>query len=103
MLGIAIGAGILGLIIAVMEQDDFPGWFPMIVCVLAAIVPATIINAFLPPELSFVGLTVGSVFAGCAISAFCGMTVKRATIAATIWFAIQFAMSVGLQLMFTTR
>ncbi|MDB5391161.1 MAG: hypothetical protein JWM11_6807 [Planctomycetaceae bacterium] len=103
MVGIAIGAGILGLIIAVMEQDEFPGWFPMIVCVLAAIVPAAIINTFLPPDLSVIGLTVGSVFAGCAISAFCGMSVKRATIAATIWFAIQFAMSLGIHLMFSAR
>jgi hypothetical protein len=32
MLGLILGAGILGLIIAVMEQGEFPGWINMIIC-----------------------------------------------------------------------
>ena len=36
MLGILLGAAVLGVIITVMEEGDFPGWFPMIMCVLAA-------------------------------------------------------------------
>ncbi len=35
MLGIIIGAAILGIIIAVMEQGEFPGWGAMVICVLA--------------------------------------------------------------------
>ena len=39
MLGIVLGAGILGIIVSVMEKDGFPGWGKMILCVLAAMVP----------------------------------------------------------------
>ncbi len=93
MLGLIIGAGILGLIIAAMEQGEFPGWGKMIVCVLVAVIPAAIINALLPPELFVIGLAVGAVCAGLAISATCGMSVKRASIAAGIYLASQSVIS----------
>jgi hypothetical protein len=95
MIGILIGAAILGIIIAVMEEGEFPGWGTMVVCVLAAVIPATIINHLLPPGLFIIGLAVGAVCAGLAISATCGMTVKRASIAAGIYLAIQTVISLG--------
>jgi hypothetical protein len=64
MFGLVIGAGILGIIIAMMEQGEFPGWGKMIICVLAAGIPAA-----------------------------WGMSVKRAWIAAGICLAIQAAIS----------
>lgn len=99
MIGLIVGAAMLGVIIAVMEEGEFPGWGTMIVCVLAATIPAAIINAFLPPSLFIVGLAVGAFCAGCAISATCGMSVKRASIAAGIYLAIQAGMSLLLQSM----
>ena len=96
LLELIIGAGILGIIIAVMEEGEFPGWSPMIVCLLAASIPAAIVNAVLPPNLFFVGLAVGAVCAGFAISAMCGMSVKRATIAVSIYLAIR----IGISLLF---
>jgi hypothetical protein len=93
MLGILIGSAILGIIIAVMEQDEFPGWGKMILCVLAAGIPALIINMLLPPILFFIGLAAGAVCGGIAISALCGMSVKRASIAAGIYLGIQAAIS----------
>jgi hypothetical protein len=93
MIGIILGAGILGIIIAVMEQGEFPGWGKMVLCVLAAGIPALIINALLPPALFIIGLAVGAVCAGFVISATCGMSVKRATIAAAIYLAIQTVIS----------
>ena len=99
MLGLIIGAAILGIIIAVMEQDEFPGWGKMVICVLAAVVPAAIVNAILPPELFFVGLLVGAVCAAMAISATCGMSVKRAGIAASIYLSIQVILSLALNAM----
>ena len=96
-LGIFVGAAILGIIIAAMEQDEFPGWFAMILCVLAAMIPAAVVNALLPQGLFLVGLTVGAICAGFAISALCGMSVKRATIAASIYLVIQ----VGISLLFS--
>jgi hypothetical protein len=95
MLGIILGAAILGIIIAVMEQGEFPGWGTLIACVLAAVIPATIINLVLPPGLFIIGLAVGAVCAGLVISATCGMGVKRAIIAASIYLAIQVGISFG--------
>jgi hypothetical protein len=95
MLGLFIGAGILGLIVAGMEQGEFPGWGGMILAVLAAIVPAALINALLPPYLFFVGLAVGAVCAGFAISAACGMSVKRASIAAGIYLGVQVVIAIA--------
>ena len=99
MLGLFIGAALLGIIIAVMEEGDFPGWFEMILCVLAAVIPAGIINSMLPPNLFIVGLAVGALCAGCAISALCGMSVKRASIAATIYLVIQAGIELGIQML----
>jgi hypothetical protein len=95
MIGILVGAAILGIIIAVMEEGEFPGLLKMILCVLAATIPALIVNAFLPAALFIVGLAVGAVCAGCAISFLCGMGVKRATIAAGIYLAIETMISAG--------
>jgi hypothetical protein len=95
MLSLIIGAGILGIIIAAMEQGDFPGWGKMILCVLVAVIPAAIINALLPPELFIVGLAVGAACAGLAISATCGMSFQRASIAAGIYLGIQALVSAG--------
>ena len=89
MIGLIVGAGILGVIIAVMEQDEFPGWGKMVLCVLAA----AIINALLPAGLFIIGLAVGAVCAGFAISALTGMSVKRASIAGAIYLSIQAVIS----------
>ena len=101
MLAIILGAGILGIIIAVMEEGEFPGWGKMIICVLAAVIPAAIINALLPSELFIVGLAVGAVCAGLAISATCGMSVKRASIAAGIYLVIQTGISLLFRVLLT--
>jgi hypothetical protein len=93
MLGIIIGAAILGIIIAVMEGGEFPGWGKMVICVLAAGIPAAILNAVLPNELFFVGPLVGAVCAMFAIMGTCGFGTKRAAIAAGIYFAIQVTIS----------
>jgi len=91
-----VGAAILGIIITVMEEGEFPGWGRMAACVLAAIVPTVIVISLIPPLFFVVGLAVGAVCAGFAISATCGMSVKRAIIAASIYLAIQ----IGIGLVF---
>ena len=87
MLGIIIGAAILGIIIAAMEGGEFPGWGKMVVCVLAAGIPQFILNTVLP-DLWFVWVLVGAGCAMVAIMATCGMGPKRAGIAAGIYFQI---------------
>lgn len=96
LISLFVGAAVLGLIIAFMEQGDFPGWGPMLLAVLATVVPANVINAFLPSNLFIIGAVVGAVIGGFAISALCGMSVKRASIAAGIFLAIQVGMSFAL-------
>jgi hypothetical protein len=88
MLGLIVGAALLGIIIAIMEEGEFPGWFRVIACALATMLPTAIVNAFLPNFLAFVGAIVGAVVGGFAISALCGMSVKRASIAAGIWLVL---------------
>jgi hypothetical protein len=100
--GIIIGAAILGIIIAVMEGDEFPGWGKMVICVLAAGIPTAIVNAIVPPELFFVGMLVGAVCAMLAIMATCGMGPKRAAIAAGIYFAVQIALGLAFSAIFRT-
>lgn len=100
MIGLIISAGILGLIISLMEEGDFPGWTSMIICVIAAIVPMFILQMLLPPSLAILGSVVGAICCMVAISATCGMTVKRAGIAAGVYFACQVALSFGLSLLF---
>lgn len=100
MIGLLIGAAVLGVIIAVMEGDgEFPGWPSMFACVLAATIPAVVLNSFLPPELFLVGLAVGALCAGAAISALCGMSLQRAGIAAAIYLAFQVVISLGIHAM----
>ncbi len=93
MIGFLLGAGVLGIIIAVMEEGEFPGWGKMSVCVLAALLPTLLINALLPPELFLVGLVVGAACATLAISATCAMTIQRASLAAGIYLALQTVLS----------
>src|SRR5262245_35134394 len=91
-LGLVLGAATLGIIVAVMEQGEFPGWGKMILCVLAGVIPAAIIGLLLRP-LFLVGLAVGAVSAGFAIARTCGMGVKRAIIAAAVGLGIQAAIT----------
>jgi hypothetical protein len=38
MIGLIVGAALLGIIIAVMEGGEFPGWFQVIACALATMI-----------------------------------------------------------------
>lgn len=100
MVGLIVSAGILGIIIAVMEKDEFPGWGTMILCVLAAAVPDYLLGLVLPPPLFFVGTVVGALCAAGAIAYLTGMTPKRAAIAACIYFAVQLALGFALRFAF---
>ena len=100
MLGLLVGAAVLGIIIVAMEKGEFPGWGKMILCALAASLPAFVINLFLPYNFFFVGLIVGALCAATTISATCGMSVQRSLIAALIYFGVQFCISFALIVLF---
>ena len=101
MLGIIIGAAILGIIIAAREGGEFPGWGKMVLCVLAAGIPQLILNVALPPDLWFVGTLVGAACAMFAIMATCGMGPKRAGIAAGIYFGISILIGLIVNVVFS--
>jgi hypothetical protein len=85
---------VLGLIIIVMEGDsEFPGWGNLIICVLATLIPAAIVNALLPPQAFLVGAFVGAITGGLAISWRCGMNVQRASIAAGAYLTFEIVFS----------
>ena len=94
-----INAAILGIIIAAME-GELPPWGQLIGCVLAALIPSYIVNALLPGFFEIPGNIVGSICAGFAISFCTGMAVKRATIAAAIYFGVTIVIGFLLTLMF---
>ncbi len=93
MLGFVLAAGILGIIIAVMEQDAFPGWFKMFFCVLCAFIPTFLLSMVLPSGSGVVAMLAGAICAAFAIAATCGMSLKRAGIASAIYFVIQIIIS----------
>jgi hypothetical protein len=92
-------SAILGIIIAAMEGGDFPGWGKMIACVLAAAIPTIVINAVLPSELFIIGDAVGALCAGFAIMATCGMGMKRAFTAASVYLCIEAMISTAFYFM----
>ena len=94
MLGLLLSAAVLGAVILIMEGDgEFPGWWNMMFCVLAAVIPMSIINALLPPMGMSLGVVAGALTGGLAISWRCGMSYQRAAIAAGIWLVLE----IGLQ------
>ena len=102
MIGLFLSAAILGAIIMVMEEGEFPGWGTMVICVLAAVIPSAIITVLVSENLFFVGPIVGAACSGLAISATCGMSVKRACIAAGTFLACQFALGFLLGMLLST-
>jgi hypothetical protein len=85
MAGLVLGAVLLGVIIAVVEEDEFPGVGRMMLCVLAAVVPAALLRYVLPGGLSFLGTLFGAACAAVAIALLCRMTLRRAAIAAATY------------------
>jgi len=93
MLGLVIDTAVLGLIIAVIEQDDFPGWLRAGACALLMSVVMYAISLVLPGLLALAGFAVAAIVGAFAISALCGMTVKRGAIAASIFLAYKLVMA----------
>ncbi len=102
MCGILMGAAILGIIVAVMEQGEFPGWWNMILCVLASVGTEFFLDAALPDELVYILGTVlaGAVVAALALWGIVKMTFVRALIASGIYLAIKIAIAVVFVLVF---
>ena len=91
--GLILDAAVPGGIIAVMEQDEFPGWGGTFVCALVISLAMWGVSTVLPGLLALLGIVAGAVIGGFIISWLCGMSVKRASIAASIFLAYKIAMA----------
>lgn len=105
MLGILIGALLLGVIISVME-GDFPDFLALVGCVVIAAIGQFAgvcggMSATGNPLLGILaGCVLGGILGGVAIAKFIGMTVQRACIAAGIYTLVNVALSFGIQMLF---
>lgn len=88
LLGLVFDAAIIGLIIAVMEGSEFPGWGPMIGCALLIGITSRAVGSQLPGPLSLLGVVAGAIVGAFAISWLCSMSYRRSAIAAGIYLAI---------------
>lgn len=97
LLWIVVDAAVLGLIIAAMEEGDFPDWWRVIVCALGTAVATVGIQVALVPIAgtlgAWVSLFFGALVGGLLISALCSMSVKRASIAAGIYLGFKVVVS----------
>lgn len=103
MLGLLLGAVVLGVIVSVME-GDFPEFLPLLGCVIvvsaASFVTSLLIGETENVLLAFAPLVVAAGAGGVAISGLLGMTVKRASIAAGIYLFVNLLIAVGFLLVF---
>ncbi len=97
MLWIFVDAAVLGIVIAAMEEGDFPDWWKVIVCALGTALATLGIQAALVPVAGMLGAWVslffGALVGGLLISALCSMSVKRASIAAAIFLGYKVVIS----------
>ena len=89
---LAVSAAALGLIIAVMEEEEFPGWGRMVLCVFVTSAVSGGAEWLAPVGAWLLGPLAGALAGGVVISATCGMTLRRASIAAGIYLALQIAL-----------
>ena len=91
--GLLFDAAIIGIIIAIMQKGDFPGWWPMIGCVLAIGITSTVVSTLLPGVLSLLGILAGAAVGAFVISRVCYMDMRRSAMAAGIYLGVRVALS----------
>ncbi len=99
MLGILVDAAILGLIIAVMERGEWPGWAPGAIVVLMVWATNLVLSFALPEEAWLVGVLASAVVAVGAIAWQFEMSLKRSAIAAGIYLGVKILWSLAIHAM----
>jgi hypothetical protein len=100
LLMLLVDAAIIGLIIAVMEQEEFPGWGPMLGAALLIAVAGSAAEHALPGIPGILASCVAAGLVGAVvISWLCGMSFRRAAIATSIYLTIKFLLGMAVFLM----
>ncbi len=101
MLGLLVNAAIIGLVIAVMEEDEFPGWGAMIgtslFISLAGFAAEVAVGGGIPGIIA--GCLASGAAGGVIISWLCGMSFRRAAIATSIYLTINFVLGLAFHFM----
>lgn len=98
VLGLLFDAAIIGIVIAVMEKGEFPGWGPMIGCVFVIGVVSNGVAHFLPGLLALFGLVAGAAVGALMISWLCEMSLRRSAIASGIYLGVRLVLTLGVML-----
>ena len=81
--GLLVQAGLIGLIIVIMERGHFPGWGPMLGVVLAMGLTRGVLSLLLP-QLWPLWVVAGAAVGAYVISWLCDMPLQRAAVAVAI-------------------
>ena len=83
--GVVITGSLLAVIIAIMEEGQFPDWRILGGCVLAYWIPSLAFTLMFEFPFSLLGVVAGAVIGGFTIAFLTGMSVARATCASVIF------------------
>ncbi len=92
-LSMLVDAAILGLIIALRERGDRPGWPALIACTLAIGFATGILATLLPDALALLAWVGGAAVGAGLLTGFAGMAPRRSLSACAIYLVVGFALS----------
>ena len=102
IIGLLLDAAIVGIIIAVMEKGEFPGWGPMLGCVLAIGITSNVVAVLLPDALWFLATLAGAAVGAYVISWLCHMSLRRGAIASAIYLGVRIVLGLMLYALITS-
>jgi len=95
-----VDAALIGVIIAIMEQESFPGWGPMLgTALLISLVSSGAGHSLEGVSGQIVSFAVAGLVGAFVIAWICGMSLGRAAIATGIFLAIRLAIVFAVYLM----
>ena len=96
MVPILLAGFLLGILIALVNEGDFPEISLLILCLASAIFPTAVLNFFMPANLFFVGPVAGALCCALAIKLFLSVPLGKSVFAAVMYFVIQISLSMFL-------
>jgi len=95
-----LDAALMGIIIAVVAKDAFPGWGAAIGVVFATGLATAVVGMFLPGFLGLIANVVGAVVGAFAISWLCQLDLRTSLKAAGIYLGVSLVLHVFALILF---